>query len=485
MSAAVAAVLGIAPAIEAVFAAALWAFVLSVIVAAGVVVYRKREDAAEVEKQRKKAEALRAREEKEERRSRPWPKFRIHHYTGGESALEPASNILVTDPTKTHRSGEGTGCEQDLVLHADLPHNAPCHFDRIQIMGADAGPQAERANALRTGLIWLFRRAEDLPEGFIDSMTAYADFTRERFDAMDKSKPGVPIAFFETKVPAAARDARPPSCTLLSKGQEAAVVAIKFLTTHGDGTSVSVGSIIFHQDEEEEECSVGGYRLGKHLGSGGFGDVFVGVSIKTKQVVAVKIEQEDVIKSVIWMEAWIIQRLNPLGDQLGFPQLFWRGSNCFVMDLMGPSVQDLMYACPGRKFTLKTTLLLADEMLQRLQHLHRRSYCHRDIKPDNFIFGMDQPDGTTKRHILHFCDFGLSARYRDRTTGQHIKYLEGRSVYGTPYFVSLNAHYGIEMTTRDDLEALGYCLVYFAKGTLPWLGMRGQGVRRTWHSRVA
>eukprot|EP01065_Artemidia_motanka_P041216 TRINITY_DN5302_c9_g1_i1.p1 TRINITY_DN5302_c9_g1~~TRINITY_DN5302_c9_g1_i1.p1 ORF type:complete len:587 (+),score=181.37 TRINITY_DN5302_c9_g1_i1:49-1809(+) len=466
------------PSLSIILPAILGSVVLSVVIAVGITAWRKREDEGlkpRVVKELARAESGKVKEDAAPRA--PAPVWTISHYTGGETPAEPASNMLVTDPSKAHRSADGSGCVHDLILTTALPDGTPCEFDRVQVMGATA---EAAPNALRTGLVWVFKDAADVPEGFgKGGMDKFSQFAKVDFEVYDKSLPDAPTAFFETKVPAAARDSRPPSCSIHMKGAKGAVVAFKFLSTHGDGAFVNVAAIIFHQDAEEEP-SVGGYRLGKHLGSGGFGDVFAGVSETTKEKVAIKIEQDDVIKSVIRVEAYIIQRLNPEGLTPGFPRVLWRGSNCFVMDLMGPSLEDLLRAMPGRRFSLKTTLLLADEMLQRIQYLHRRSYVHRDVKPDNFLFGLGD-----RRGVLHLCDFGLSARYRDRTTGQHIKYLEGRSVYGTPYFVSLNAHGGVEQTTRDDLEALGYCLVYFAKGTLPWLGLRGQGVRRSWHCRVA
>eukprot|EP01062_Namystynia_karyoxenos_P065853 TRINITY_DN59907_c0_g1_i1.p1 TRINITY_DN59907_c0_g1~~TRINITY_DN59907_c0_g1_i1.p1 ORF type:complete len:599 (+),score=187.23 TRINITY_DN59907_c0_g1_i1:93-1889(+) len=481
MAARLGALLNIGPTAELICIAVVCSFTVSVAITAAIIAWRKRKEAEEVAVAVGAQGPSGVRSDGEDHKRRPQPAWSVAHYTGGECPMEPASNMLVTDPAKTHRSAPGSGAEQDLALECALPDGAACSFDRIQVMGANAGPTAGAANALRTGLVWIFKKRADMPQGFLEEgMAAFKGFTRQQFQAYDRSRPDAPFAFFETRVPAAARDARPPSCQIQCKGTEAEVVCFKFLTTHGDGACVSVAAIIFHQEVDDEPSSVGGFVLGKHLGSGGFGDVFAGYCVKTKEKVAIKIEQEDVIKSVIRVEAYICQRLNPDGTTVGFPRVLWRGSNCFVMDLMGPSLEDLLRAMPERKFSLKTTLLLAYVMLERLQYLHRRSYVHRDVKPDNFIFGLD-----SKRNVLHLCDFGLSARYRDRTTMQHIKYLEGRSVYGTPYFVSLNAHYGIEQTTRDDLESLGYCLVYFAKGTLPWLGLRGQGVRRSWHSRVA
>ena len=104
-----------------------------------------------------------------------------------------------------------------------------------------------------------------------------------------------------------------------------------------------------------------------------------------------------------------------LGDGIGIPQIHWFGQhkqrNCLVMDQLGCSLEELFRKC-GRKFTLKTTLMLADQLIQRIEYIHSRLYLHRDIKPDNFIMGLGK-----RQHYVYTVDFGLTKRYRDAKSG--------------------------------------------------------------------
>merc|ERR1719506_1909767 len=135
------------------------------------------------------------------------------------------------------------------------------------------------------------------------------------------------------------------------------------------------------------------------------------------------------------------------------------------MELLGTCLEDLLNLCKGR-FSLKTTLMLGDQILRRIEYVHTKGYIHRDIKPENFTVGRN--DRMNKVYII---DFGLSKRYCDARTKEHIAYKEGRDLTGTARYASVNAHRGIEQSRRDDLEAIGYMLMYFLRGNLPWQGL--------------
>lgn len=111
--------------------------------------------------------------------------------------------------------------------------------------------------------------------------------------------------------------------------------------------------------------------------------------------------------------------------------------------------------------------MLADQMITRIELLHRNNFLHRDIKPDNFMMGRN-----AKASTVHIIDFGLAKRYKDARTHQHIPYREGKSLTGTARYASINTHLGVEQSRRDDLESLAHVLIYFMKGSLPWQGLR-------------
>jgi len=169
---------------------------------------------------------------------------------------------------------------------------------------------------------------------------------------------------------------------------------------------------------------------------------------------------------------------------VGIPRVFWYGSegsyNIMVMELLGPSLESLFKKC-NRKFSLKTVLMLADQMIQRIEFSHKRNFVHRDIKPDNFLMGKKTSSSTSSsnnssslssENTVYLIDFGLSKMYM--ADKGHIPLRKDKHLTGTARYASLNNHKGYEQSRRDDLESLGYVLLYFLKGTLPWQGLTGK-----------
>ncbi|CAE6413366.1 unnamed protein product [Rhizoctonia solani] len=216
------------------------------------------------------------------------------------------------------------------------------------------------------------------------------------------------------------------------------------------------------------DLRVGGkYRLGKKIGSGSFGDIYLGVNIISGEEVAIKLESVKAKHPQLEYESKVYKTL---AGGVGVPFVRWFGTECdynaMVLDLLGPSLEDLFNFC-NRKFSLKTVLLLADQLISRVEYIHSRNFIHRDIKPDNFLMGIGK-----RGNQVNVIDFGLAKKYRDPKTHLHIPYRENKNLTGTARYTSINTHLGVEQARRDDLESLAYVLMYFLRGQLPWQGLK-------------
>ena len=200
------------------------------------------------------------------------------------------------------------------------------------------------------------------------------------------------------------------------------------------------------------------YKIIEKLNNGEFGTIFKAENIRTKEPVAIKMESISVETKMLKRETQIYQYL---GKAVGVPQVKWYGSteeyNYMVMPLFGDSLA-------SKTFSLVDSFSIGQKIVRILSFIHEKGLIHRDVKPDNFVFNQDGTD-------VYIIDFGLCKKYIDNNNS-HIEMKSGKTIIGTPNFVSVNVHNGVEPSRRDDLISVAYIILCLVNGGLPWQSKR-------------
>jgi casein kinase I family protein HRR25 len=202
------------------------------------------------------------------------------------------------------------------------------------------------------------------------------------------------------------------------------------------------------------------YKLIEKIGEGSFGLIYKGQNIRTGEYVAIKVETINSNIRLLKNESTIYQYLN---NTLGIPEVKWFGKDninyYMVLKLLGSSLQTLKNQY--KKFSLSTTLKLGIKIIILLKTIHDKELIHRDIKPENFLL-----DINNETNNIYIIDFGFCKSYKKEDC--HISFKDTHNLIGSPMYASINAHKFKELSRRDDMESLGYMLIYFYLGSLTW-----------------
>ena len=179
--------------------------------------------------------------------------------------------------------------------------------------------------------------------------------------------------------------------------------------------------------------------------------------------VAIKLEEKKCRFPQLHHENMVLSNIQ---TGIGIPTIYWNGQdgdyNVIVMQLLDENLAWHLKACKGQ-FSLKTCLMIADQLICLLQLLHSKGFVHRDIKPENFCLGTEE-----SAHLIYMIDFGLSKQVLDPSTDTHVPFRDNKSPLGQMMYASINNMQGNEISRRDDLESVFYMLLSFYLDELPW-----------------
>ncbi len=207
------------------------------------------------------------------------------------------------------------------------------------------------------------------------------------------------------------------------------------------------------------------YKVTKKISEGNFSKIYQLIEINTNDKYACKIEAKKANQPMLENEYKILDYLR--GDYIPSIKLYGSSGdyNILIMNLLGKSLD--YYIKKLETFSIHTTSMLAFQIINILQYIHLRGIIHRDIKPGNFVMGLD-----TKSLDVYIIDFGFAKKYKSMTKDKIYPMSEGHELTGTSRYASINAMKGLQQSCRDDLESLGYMLYFFLKGNLPWMGIK-------------
>ena len=203
------------------------------------------------------------------------------------------------------------------------------------------------------------------------------------------------------------------------------------------------------------------YKPIKLIGKGAFSNIYSTIKLEDKSVFAMKVQKKDSKNKMLEIEAYHLYFL----QGFGIPKLITFGCNknydILIESLLGKTLFEIFIKYK-KPCDLINTCLIAIQLIERLEFIHSKNFIYRDVKPENFIIGIKDPD------VVYIIDFGLCKKYRSSKTGKHLQQRNTKKICGTLKYSSANVLKGKELSRRDDLISLGYVIIFLYKRHLPW-----------------
>ena len=206
------------------------------------------------------------------------------------------------------------------------------------------------------------------------------------------------------------------------------------------------------------------FTIEKVISEGIFGEIYLVKNEKDNKYYTMKAEKNDSNIKILEQEGYNLFLLKGLG----IPQLVSYGKiknyDILIQELLGKSLNELFIE-NNFQFSMNDICLISIQLIDRVEWVHSKTLIHRDIKPENFLLGSNNPN------IIYLTGFGLCTKYCSSKSGKHIMPGFRGTFSGTIKYSSANAQRGNQLSRRDDLESLGYTILYFMKGGLPWMNL--------------
>jgi len=204
------------------------------------------------------------------------------------------------------------------------------------------------------------------------------------------------------------------------------------------------------------------YKPIKKIGEGSFGNIYSVIRLKDKSAFAMKTERIDAKEKMLESEAYTLYNIQ---KGFGIPKIITYGHNqnynILIETLLGDSLENIFIKRKS-KCNIIDVCAIGIQIIDRLEWIHSKDIIYRDVKPENFLIGINDPN------VIYIIDFGLCKKYRSSKTGKHILPKMNKNFHGNFKFSSSNALKGKESSRRDDIISLGYMLIYLIKKGLPW-----------------